>query len=91
MAERLPKQRSDSQSSAHNRNGDETPSGTLRDKVQQALLAIIDDPEASAAAKASACRTLLDFFASDKGRDDKRAAEMSIAELDEELARLSSK
>lgn len=78
------------------RNGGDEPNEPqcslipLRDKVRQALLLIVDDPAASAAAKASACRTLLDFFASDRGRDDKRASEMTLSELDAEIARHST-
>lgn len=67
-------------------NGELTAS--LRQRVKQALLSILDDPTASAAAKASAGRTLLDYFdehehASGSG---KRASEMTLAELDAELA-----
>lgn len=61
----------------------------LRERVRQALTDILDDAGAPAAAKASACRSLMEFFAS----DDPGAiavpspmAEMSVEELDAAIA-----
>ena len=65
------------------------PQGTLKDIVKQALLAILADPEASAAAKASAGRTLMQYFSEDnQGVSRKRGADMSAAELDAAIAEL---
>jgi hypothetical protein len=62
---------------------------TLRDIVREALLGILADPEASAAAKASAGRTLMQYFSEDnQGLKGKRGADMSAAELDAAIAEL---
>lgn len=64
--------------------------GTLRDIVRKALLAILDDNDASAAAKASACRTLMQFFREDNQTlSGRRGADMTAAELDSMIAGLS--
>jgi hypothetical protein len=65
---------------------------TLRETVKQALLAILMDENANAAAKASAGRTLLEYFGEQdqglSGSGGKHGAELSISELDREIARL---
>lgn len=63
-------------------------SGTLREIVKQALLNVLNDPKATAAAKASAGRTLLEHFGqADQGLSE-RGADMSAAELDSAIARI---
>ena len=64
------------------------PMATLQEHVKQALLAILADPGASAAAKASAGRTLLDYFGDNDTASvsGKRTSELTLAELDAELA-----
>ena len=63
----------------------------LRDVVKEALLSLLTDPLAPAAAKASAGRTLLDYFDGDHehahGNSGKRTSELTLAELDAELAK----
>jgi hypothetical protein len=61
---------------------------TLKDIVREALLGLLSDPDASAAAKASAGRTLMQFFNENNGLEKKRGAEMSRAELDAAIAEL---
>jgi hypothetical protein len=63
---------------------------TLKDIVRQALLNILKDDGASAAAKASAGRTLLEYFDNeDSGtRATRRGADMTAAELDSAIADL---
>jgi hypothetical protein len=69
--------------------GDQEPITSLRSEVKQALLMVLRDPAASAAAKASAGRTLLEYFESDNSSATKRrGAEMSAAELDAAIAEL---
>jgi hypothetical protein len=69
---------------------DKGSQGTLRDIVRKALLAILDDSDASAAAKASACRTLMQFFREDNQTlSGRRGADMTAAELDSMIAGLS--
>jgi hypothetical protein len=64
--------------------------GTLKAIVRKALLAILDDSDASAAAKASACRTLMQFFREDNQTlSGRRGADMTAAELDSMIAGLS--
>jgi hypothetical protein len=63
---------------------------TLRQTVKEALLAVLADPAAAAAAKASAGRTLLEYFSEDRGTVA-RGAEMSGAELDAAIARMLPK
>ena len=67
-------------------------SATLRDEVKQALLNVLRDSDASAAAKASAGRTLLEYFSDDESSSSssRRGAEMTAAELDAEIARLDT-
>ena len=66
---------------------------TLRQRVKNALLNVLDDVSASAAAKASAGRTLLEYFDDREGTAGAsgRGAELSLAELDAEIHRLSIK
>jgi len=59
---------------------------TLRDTVKESLLTILEDPDASAAAKASAGRTLLEYFSEESATQRRRGADMSAAELDEAIA-----
>jgi hypothetical protein len=61
--------------------------GPLRGIVRDALLAILKDDSASAAAKASAGRTLMQFFADDSQTlSTRRGADMTAAELDAAIA-----
>jgi len=61
--------------------------GTLKEIVKEALLNVLSDPEASAAAKASAGRTLLQYFnEQDQGLSGRRGADMTAAELDAAIA-----
>lgn len=62
--------------------------GTLRDIVREALLSVLKDESASAAAKASAGRTLLQFFTDESASTRRRGADMTAAELDAALAQL---
>jgi hypothetical protein len=64
--------------------------GTLKDIVREALLRVLSDDSASAAAKASAGRTLLEYFDNeDSGtRATRRGADMTAAELDSAIADL---
>jgi hypothetical protein len=61
----------------------------LKATVGEALLSIVTDNDAPAAARASAGRTLLEYFSDNEHAhgSNKRSAEMSLAELDEEIAR----
>jgi hypothetical protein len=65
---------------------------SLRQTVKQAMLDILADRAAPAAAKASAGRTLLEYFddsESAHGSDGRRTAELSLEELDAEIHKLS--
>ena len=63
---------------------------SLRHEVRESLLAILRDPGASAAAKASAGRTLLEYFDDSESSSTtaRRGADMSAAELDQAIADL---
>ena len=63
---------------------------TLRNEVKESLLSILRDPDASAAAKASAGRTLLEYFDDSETThaSARRGADMSAAELDAAIAEL---
>jgi hypothetical protein len=62
---------------------------SLRNEVKEALLSVLRDSEASAASKASAGRTLLEYFSDDKSATkSKRGAELSASELDAAIAEL---
>ena len=59
----------------------------LKTVVKEALLNILSDESASAAAKASAGRTLLEYFSeADQGLSAGRGADMTAAELDSAIA-----
>lgn len=64
---------------------------TLRNEVKQALRDVLRDPAASAAAKASAGRTLLEYFDDSESTNAsaRRGADMTAAELDAAIDRLS--
>jgi len=68
----------------------ETPIGSLRQIVRESLLNVLKDESASAAAKASAGRTLLEYFDDSEtlASKGKRGVELSIADLDAEIARI---
>ena len=63
---------------------------SLRTEVKESLLAILRDQDASAAAKASAGRTLLEYFDDSESThaSARRGADMSAAELDAAIAEL---
>ena len=62
----------------------------LRDEVREALRSVLHDATASAAAKASAGRTLLEYFGGDDAPGARTgAAELTVEELDAEIARLT--
>lgn len=60
----------------------------LRDEVREALLTILREEGASAAAKASAARTLMEYFSEQKPLGGQSADTLSEEELDREIARL---
>lgn len=63
------------------------PIGSLRSEVKQALLDVLRSSDASAASKASAGRTLLEYFADDKAAAiGKRGVELTASELDAAIA-----
>ena len=65
---------------------------SLRNEVKESLLSILRDQDASAAAKASAGRTLLEYFDdSETLPHARRGADMNAAELDAAIAELSIK
>ena len=63
---------------------------SLRSEVKESLLSILRDQDASAAAKASAGRTLLEYFDDSETThaSARRGADMSAAELDQAIAEL---
>jgi hypothetical protein len=63
----------------------------LRDEVREALLGILRDTKAPASARASAGRTLADYFADDDSGTHKRAQEMTAEEIDAELATIQQR
>lgn len=63
---------------------------SLRETVREALLNVLNDPQSSAAAKASAGRTLLEYFSEESARGKRRGADMTAAELDSAIAELDS-
>ena len=69
------------------RQSDQT---SLRQEVKEALRGVLHDPAASAAAKASAGRTLLEYFDDSEAShaSARRGADMSAAELDAAIDRL---
>jgi len=65
---------------------------TLRDIVKDALLKILNDDTANAAAKASASRTLLEHFDDrDSARATRRGVDMTASELDAAIDSLSDR
>jgi len=52
------------------------------------LLGILSDSSASAAAKASAGRTLMQYFADESATAKRRGADMTAAELDQAISQL---
>ncbi|WLB24936.1 hypothetical protein QIH85_23945 [Bradyrhizobium japonicum] len=63
---------------------------SLRTEVREALRKVLADSSASAAAKASAARTLMEYFDDeDSAGSGRRASEMSADELDQEIERLT--
>jgi len=65
------------------------PGTSLRDELREALRAVLLDSSTPAAAKVSAARTLMEFFDDEPGRGSRRLSEMTMDELDQEIARLS--
>jgi hypothetical protein len=81
--------RNDSEKSSENKGLGSTV--TLRQTVKQALLNVLLDVSASAAAKASAGRTLLEYFDDAehaRGASGKRSAELTLDELEREIESL---
>ena len=73
-------------------NEGESSQASLRNEVKQALLNVLRSSEASAASKASAGRTLLEYFseAESLGADRRRGADLTSAELDAAIAELEA-
>lgn len=64
----------------------------LRDEVRDALLNILRDDKAPASSRASAARTLAEYFGDDDAGDDgKRAQEMTVDEIDREIASIAQR
>jgi len=65
---------------------------SLREEVKQALLNVLRSKEASAASKASAGRTLLEYFSEAESvvADKRRGADLTAAELDSAIAELEA-
>ena len=72
--------------------GQQEPMDSLKQEVKQALLNVLRDSAASAASKASAGRTLLEYFseAESVGADRRRGADLTSAELDAAIAELEA-
>jgi hypothetical protein len=89
---KMPRKQSSTDGKAFESSDTKNQSATLKEVVKQALLAILMDENANAAAKASAGRTLLEYFGEQEqglsGASGKRGAELSVIELDREIARL---
>ena len=66
---------------------------SLKQEVKQALLTILRDSSASAASKASAGRTLLEYFSESEsvGADRRRGADLTATELDDAIALLEKR
>jgi hypothetical protein len=69
----------------------EEPKRPLDEEVREALLGVLRSGEASAAAKASAGRTLMEYFGERARPAERTADELSEAELDAEIKRLTRK
>jgi len=63
----------------------------LREEVRDALLELLRDKKNPATARASAARTLADFFGDDVGGGHKRAEEMTADEIDQEIASIQQR
>jgi hypothetical protein len=64
----------------------------LRDEVRDALLAILRDASSAATARASAARTLCEYFGEEAGSGEhKRAEEMTVDEIDREIASIQQR
>jgi len=65
----------------------EAATTTLREEVKESLRSVLRDPLASAAAKASAGRTLLEYFDdTETHTNTRRGADMTAAEIDHAIA-----
>jgi isocitrate/isopropylmalate dehydrogenase len=71
-------------------NEQQSSNVSLHDEVKQSLLNILRDETANPSAKASAARTLLEYFDDTKHHtsSNARGAELSVAELDAMIAQL---
>jgi len=71
---------------------DDSAKDSLRNEVKQALLNVLRSSDASAASKASAGRTLLEYFseAESVGADRRRGADLTASELDDAIAKLEA-
>jgi len=88
---RAPQSKPDTQkrtSNAQLKNG-----ATLREEIRHALLSVLRSEDAPATAKASAARTLADFFINEEEAAIERApvGQLSVDDIDAELARLGTK
>jgi len=64
----------------------------LRDEVRDALLKILRDASSAATARASAARTLCEYFGDEDGTGGhKRAEEMTADEIDAEIASIQQR
>jgi hypothetical protein len=63
---------------------------SLDEEVRQALLSVLRDHAASAAAKASAGRTLMEFFGGKAGKTAASLEQMSEGDIDAEISRLKA-
>lgn len=81
----------DSQLHPRKKKASEAKRTSLRDEVREALLVVLRDPKASPTARAIAGRSLMQILG-DYGDPDAKApaAELSIEELDEEIAQLAN-
>ena len=67
----------------------ESAQTSLRNEVKEALLNVLRSSDASAASKASAGRTLLEYYSDDKSATiNKRGADLTASELDAAIAEL---
>jgi len=62
---------------------------TLRDEVREALLNVMRDDGSPAGARASAARTLLEFYSDHNPIEERPAEELSESELEAEISRLT--
>jgi hypothetical protein len=66
----------------------EMPVESLRVEVREALRAVLLDRLAPAAARISAARTLMEFFDDERSGTGRRVLEMTLDEIDDEIAQL---